>query len=250
MWMRLLWFFSFSAFLVCHSKEFGTVRSNRQTGRYSTKSSSEKDDLEWLSIPMPENSYFAGFQPPDDPDKWRKAQEDAMRGSPVLLNQVLKTIKCPGDILTGEKKFKWIHRLVDVFVNRKVGVETAMKNYTGYRAPVVSMGYKVFDRKDMEGQETRTFTFSPSEILSQLKKGKLNFPRKFIAVGLMDENWGWISTHFLNRTASWGFTIDKSLSPYTNVGWTDQLAPFLDNPNLLMLLVNQHHNVGNTLTIG
>ena len=62
-------------------------------------------------------------------------------------------------------------------------------------------------------------------------------------IGAMDENWGYLSSHILNRTCLWGagFTHDPRNTPQFSM--TDQARPFLDNPNLVMLVVNQHHNV-------
>jgi len=196
----------------------------------------------WEDVPMPMKSYFAGFEAPDDEVKWRKAVLQAQSGKQVLLEAVLKIIKCPGDLLSGEKKFKWIHRMVDVFVSRKTGFEEPMKNFTGYRAPITMLGFKTFDRKDWEGSETKTFSYGPDDLIAHLQSGKLRIPRRFVGVGNMDENWGWISTHFLNRTASWGFTINRKNGPM-NAMQLEEMLPFLDNPKLIMLLVNQHHNV-------
>ena len=34
---------------------------------------------------------------------------------------------------------------------------------------------------------------------------KLMPKQGFVGVGSVDENWGWLSTYFLNRTATWQF---------------------------------------------
>lgn len=64
---------------------------------------------------------------------------------------------------------------------------------------------------------------------------------------MMDDNWGWLSTYFLNRTAYYGTRLDGSnvQDPYSVEYKTpiQQAESFLDDPNLVMLLVNQHHNV-------
>jgi hypothetical protein len=46
----------------------------------------------------------------------------------------------------------------------------------------------------------------------------------------------------MNRTASWGFSFSLDSSPF-EAKQTEELLPFLDNPNLIMLVVNQHHNI-------
>ena len=239
-WLSLVLYF-----ILVAQAEFDREFKNSafERGLHDSTMSTPGEEMDWMEVPMPEKSYFAGFQPPDNALKWRKAQLDAMSGRNILLDEVLKVIKCPGDILTGEKKFKWIHRIADVFVDKKTGFEKAINNYTGYRAPVVSIGYKSFDRREFEGYEQFTRTVFPEEVLRQMQSNRVKFPRKFIAVGLMDENWGWLSTHFLNRTASWGFNLLKALEPNSTISQLEQMSPFLDHPKVIMVLVNQHHNV-------
>jgi hypothetical protein len=60
----------------------------------------------------------------------------------------------------------------------------------------------------------------------------------------MNENWGWLSTNFLNRTITWSAAILGERNPYraTFVYAEDLMKPLLDNPNLIMFLTNQHHN--------
>lgn len=200
-------------------------------------------------IGMPTRSYFSGFDAPDDAARWERALQDAKSGKQVLLRQVLETIRCPGDLATGEKKFKWLHRITDVFVDHDSGFEEPLRNFTGHRAPIVMMGYKLFDRKNWEGSEVRAQTYIPKVLLQNLKRGKERFPRKAaIYIGGLDENWGWLSTHFLNRTASWGFTYSRKLGPF-RANQQEEIAPFLDDPRVIMLLVNQHHNVSHPKVI-
>jgi hypothetical protein len=47
-------------------------------------------------------------------------------------------------------------------------------------------------------------------VYSKTKEKELNIPRKFIGVGLMDENWGWLSSYFLNRTALWATHFSRA----------------------------------------
>ena len=207
-----------------------------------------RDSLEWSALEMPTRSYFAGMQAPNDEARWKRAVDLAISGKQVLLKRMLETIRCPGDLLTGEKKFKWIHRVADVFVNRQSGFEAPLKNFTGYRAPITMIGYKQFDRKNWEGVETRSFSYAPKHVLKNIRKGREKFPRKFLAVGALDENWGWLSTHFLNRTASWGFTYSNKYGPL-KANQLAEISPFLDHPNVIMMLVNQHHNISHPKVI-
>ena len=59
---------------------------------------------------------------------------------------------------------------------------------------------------------------------------------------------GWLSTHFLNRTASWGFTYSRRRGPM-KANQLEEILPFLEDPRVLMLLVNQHHNVSHPKVI-
>jgi hypothetical protein len=104
-------------------------------------------------------------------------------------------------------------------------------------------------RIDFEGSEVRTFSYPASQLMKDIRKNKVHFNRKFIGIGNMDENWGWLSTHFLNRTASWAFNFELKLGPFSPVTQMDEVQSFLDNPNLIMLLVNQHHNISHPKVI-
>ena len=108
--------------------------------------------------------------------------------------------------------------------------------------------------------------FGPDQVVGAYKNNKYKLPRKIVAIGAMDENWGWASTTITNRTAGWGYglinknprrssgsTLSHSLAhthALTNTlthSFTEfsdeELKPFLDDPNLLALIVNQHHNL-------
>jgi hypothetical protein len=92
--------------------------------------------------------------------------------------------------------------------------------------------------------------FSIKKIVNYLKtkkkKAESELPRYgFVAMGSTDENWGWLSTHFLNRTASWEFEFAEppSRKRLPANGQVDDIRAFLDHPKLIMLMVNQHHNV-------
>jgi hypothetical protein len=60
----------------------------------------------------------------------------------------------------------------------------------------------------------------------------------------MNENWGWLSTYFLNRTVLWGKVFAGNDDPFSKeyVYPKDQISFLLDDPNIVMLVVNQHHN--------
>lgn len=60
----------------------------------------------------------------------------------------------------------------------------------------------------------------------------------------MNENWGWLSSYFLNRTVLWGKVFVGNDNPFDK-GYVypyDQIKFLLNDPNVVALIVNQHHN--------
>jgi len=49
--------------------------------------------------------------------------------------------------------------------------------------------------------------FGPDQVVGAYKNNKYKLPRKIVAIGAMDENWGWTSTTITNRTAGWGYGL-------------------------------------------
>lgn len=199
--------------------------------------------LPWGDIPMPSKSYFAGFDPPNDPLKWNQALLQAARGEQVLLQRVLQVIRSPTDLWEGDKEFKWLHRMVDYLRSKHDGWLENFDNKP--RAPVVLLGYRKFSHWNHEGSQTGAESMGPNEIIDN-KNFKIS--RKIVAIGNMDENWGWLSTYFLNRTVTWALTLrnahggeDNPLHPKFTYP-EDQMAFMLNNPNLVMMVVSQHHN--------
>ena len=67
----------------------------------------------------------------------------------------------------------------------------------------------------------------------------------FIAIPTVDENWGFLSSHFLNRTTGYHMTLalHKPSDRIPKNGQLEEVRPFLDHPKLLMLVTNQHMNI-------
>lgn len=195
----------------------------------------------WANISMPTVSYFAGFSPPRDPRRWRIAQMQASRGEQVLLSKVLEAVKSPFDLIHGERNFKWIHSIPD-FYKSKNGWLNDLEHLSGDKAYICMLGYRRFDRGLDEGNLISEEFMSPLDILRGRKEFKI--PRKIVGIGAMDENWGWLSTYFLNRTVTWAMNLESYDSPYKkDFQYSFQEMKFLlDDPNLVMLVVNQHHN--------
>eukprot|EP01035_Chromulina_nebulosa_P022400 gene22400-29004_t len=190
---------------------------------------------------MPNKSYFAGFNTPNNITKWKECLYQAYRGDQVLLNKVLNTIKSPFDFVTSDRQYKWTHRISEVHLSADSGYFDKLNDIKGYRAPITLFGYKDFDGNGFEGKQTNFHGLSPDDIYS---KKDLHIPRKIVALGSMDENWGWLSSYILNRTVPWGFGIGES-NPYKpeHKYMQETLKEFLDDPNLVMLLVNQFNNI-------
>ena len=112
-----------------------------QRQRYSNES-------DWLSIAMPTVSYWdtMGFPAPTDSVVWEMAKKQAMTGKQILLTEVLNTIHSPGDILSGDIKFRRLKKLVDLEVSEKEGGFGKMKQHMTRsgcchgRAPVTLLG--------------------------------------------------------------------------------------------------------------
>ena len=86
------------------------------------------------------------------------------------------------------------------------------------------------------------------ETLNYIKKNSNNskdiYPKTgFIGMGRVDENWGWLSTYFLNRTTHWEFDLIKTQPLLPANGQMENLLPLLNLKQLIMLIVNQHTNV-------
>lgn len=198
-------------------------------------------DAAWADIEMPTKSYFSGFQPPNDINKWKIAQLQASRGEQILLEKLMKAVRSPFDLMQTDIHFKWLHRFVE-HQQSEQGMLNEMVNFrTGHRAPVTLLGHYTFERENAEGQMSKLFGLNPSNII---KKKDFNVPKKIVAIGLFNENWGWLSTYFLNRTVHWGRVFDGEENPYKQEYKPpiEQIQSFLDNPNIVMMVVNGHHN--------
>lgn len=108
------------------------------------------------------------------------------------------------------------------------------------RAPVVQIGYIAFKK---DGGTYFSGDFMGGVFIKRLDflkhwaevKDKIDTP--FVALCVLNENWGWLSTMFPNRTAGWGKCCDKADPLHKN------LHDFLDNEKTLMLVVGQHSNI-------
>ena len=207
------------------------------------------NEFDWTSVPMPTKSLYAGFEPPSDSLKWKVAQEQAAQGKQLLLQKVIDQVVYPGEIISGDIHFGWLHRMGDSFTSDKRPLEEELiKETSGKRAAITLIGYFDYTHMDGEGSSTNFYGYGPGKILEKYKNENFKLPKKIVGIGHMNENWGWLSTHMTNRSCTWGFGFSSDIR-HSPISPLEQMKPFLDDPNLVMLLVNQHHNVSYHMSI-
>jgi hypothetical protein len=229
------------------------------------------DDEVWCSIEIPTRSAFR-FDPPNDLQRWRRAQMRAASGEPVLLLQSMKQFPTFFNFLDGDVLFRSYHKPIDIFLDENTDfsslslhknispptIQTNPKSFSWEnsktadiipppyhyltemnRAPVVKLGYFAFRRNASD-------PFFSGTVLGEAPLGRRMFLSKwrdtnklidtpFILLHSSNENWGLLSTYLPNRTAKWG----TCCSHPTDV----VLSAFLNDPRTLLLLTNQHVNI-------
>jgi len=73
------------------------------------------------------------------------------------------------------------------------------------------------------------------DFLLTWKKSVDNLRTPFIAMHAMNENWGFFSTYFPNRTANWGTCCFKKRDLI--------MHEFLNHDMTVMMITNQHNNI-------
>merc|ERR1711871_1088139 len=246
----------------------------------------QTDNSKWCDIPMPDKSYF-GFDPPNDPIEWKRAQILADRGNHVLLRRIHRSFPHPHDFLDGDIAFRQLHRSVDYFVDKekwfeglahepnkvqqsiideefadavkspalKYGHKSVsnktpswmLKSYDYVpdtypagamaRSPIVLIGYTVFEKdhnKLFTGNELGGVYIGRANLLYHWEQVADRLKQPIIMLAGLNENWGFLSGMFPERTAKWGALKDRD---------NERLYALLNHKNLLMLVVNQHTNI-------
>lgn len=218
----------------------------------SSSSSLKEKHIPWKSIEMPSKSYFGGMPPPNDTELWSVAIMHARRGSQLLLSTLREKIKSPFHLIRGDIHFRWLHRQADVFLSNtdlkpemSRDFKALQTEYFGARTPVAMMGYYDFTHKHEEGggAVVRHMDFGPEWISKQNMSSPRLIPRAFVGITSPNENWGWLSTYFLNRTINWKHSFSGKDILRDQADQTRELRQFLDDDRLIMLVVNQHHNI-------
>lgn len=107
------------------------------------------------------------------------------------------------------------------------------------RAPIVSIGYTAFTRDSQTyftGNRIGGAFIDRKQFLNHWRKVKDRITTPFIAVCSLNENWGFLSTNFPNRTAGWGQCCEKT--PHDRL-----IHDYLNHDKTLLLVTNQHTNI-------
>ena len=81
----------------------------------------------WFTIEMPSRSFY-GFDPPTDKKRWQKAQMMAAGNDKILLKRIAKIFPNPMDFLDGDKQFRRIHQMIDIYVDDKYWLRPILNN--------------------------------------------------------------------------------------------------------------------------
>ena len=146
-------------------------------------------------IPMPNHSHFIGLDPPNDSIKWKEAIETVCRGELVLLRRVHERIHRYEDIYAPDKSYRWNHHLADLLIHKKSDMMKEINEFPENRTPIVHFGRRQFQNANFTGRCNSSDAYRPDRFINF----QGSFPRKFLAIGMMNENWGWLSTNILNR---------------------------------------------------
>eukprot|EP01031_Cornospumella_fuschlensis_P034902 gene34902-42268_t len=106
------------------------------------------------------------------------------------------------------------------------------------RAPVISVGYTAYQRDSQtyfSGNRLGGAFLDRNRFFGYWRKVKNRIDFPFISVCTLNENWGFLSTYFPNRTAAWGKCCDNPRDAI--------VYEFLNHEKTLLLVTNQHVNI-------
>ncbi len=251
-------------------------------GQQNVKATLQIGDIEcgdevWCKVEPPQESYF-GFDVHDiDSARWKEAQMLASKGTQVFLERIVKVHTSPYYYIDGDRIFRNLQPLVDIFTDVKTGLDPLLPgkehlfspvrrrlqekvktldttkalsvngrqvvptpyNYrVSDRAPVVEMGYTAFE-KDMN-----TF-FSGNFLGGNFVKREWWFEEWSKVKDRLD--FPFITMCSLNE--NWG-PLSTNF-PNRTAGWgaccnkksQRVIHEFLNHDKTLMLVINQHSNI-------
>ena len=107
--------------------------------------------------------------------------------------------------------------------------------------PFIKLGSKSNSTSYFQGEPVGNgYYTSLRKFLSMWKANKDNIKTPYVVMYINNENWGWLSTYYPNRTAPWEFDED---------GMQAQVYEFLNHPMTVALITNQHHNYSHSKII-
>lgn len=215
------------------------------------------------NLEMPSKSFY-GFADLTDREKWLKSCRVAASGEQVLLPNILKVLTSPYDFIDGDTAFHTLQKQADEFLDSETGFLGRMNNNTKAKSPAVPKSYgqhferTVFTQQSLMNRAPILMTaflkysghrkdFLRGHFLGvsglglglllshwERQKASIDMDQRFVLIAALNENWGFLSTTFPDRTAKWG-RVDAEKFP--------GLMNFLDDPRLIMLVINQHSNI-------
>jgi hypothetical protein len=180
----------------------------------------ERRDLSPLVSGMSQRVHHKGEV--DDHFKGRRRQ--------LAVKETYDTITAP-KIVNGQLMYPWE-------LNGKRVVPDPYDFRAANRAPVVGVGYTAYKRDSQTyftGDRLGGAFIDRKTFFSHWRKVKNRIDVPWIAICSLNENWGFLSTRFPNRTAGWGQCCTKKQDAF--------IYDFLDHEKTLMLATNQHTNV-------
>lgn len=227
-------------------------------------------DPVWCNVPMPKLSHFRFMPPPTDEKRWRLAQQVAASGRQVFTERALKAFPYPDNFLDGDTGFKNIENMVDVFLDPKTMLgplangkisSTSKKRYArmvtkdgdegkkeeryirpGYvnsyteRAPITQIGaFKYEGKRIVTAKGNAVRGISHKEFLAEFEEVEEALVTPAIYMCSLNENWGFFSSAFPDRTMQWGRYPKNKAQRQT-------LETFLNSDKTVMMIINQHSN--------
>jgi hypothetical protein len=86
-------------------------------------------DDEWCSVRPPSKSHFGFDNIEWDERRWKRAQIQASSGEQVLLEKVIQQFPHPYDYIDGDRSFRNLQKLVDIFVDSKTGLDPLLPDH-------------------------------------------------------------------------------------------------------------------------
>ena len=136
-----------------------------------------------------------------------------------MMRSVIGRVPCPLELVEFDEDFKWVQRITDLALDSdsrtfKINPRDLM------RAPIVSLGHRIFSRSGLEGPRRDMKPLPPATIVQKYCIGNSKFGSQVVCIGLFGAESGWLN--------------DVSHG---------QINCFLNSSEVIALIVNQHHHI-------